>query len=147
MASLGSQFGTSKTQDYVLLAGIAFVGYIVYQVVQGVKQIPKAATAAAAAVKAAYTSTVDATANDLYILFGPDDAAALGSWIYLTVTFPDGRHAVPGNSVNADGSFVWTGYPPGTQAPITLQLVKDQQGNWYATDPTDFGVTNPGSWD
>jgi len=52
---------------------------------------------------------------------------------YLLVNFSDGtRHAVPANTVDQDGFFIWTGYPPGSQPDTGMQLMKDANGAWYA---------------
>jgi hypothetical protein len=143
--SVGSLLGTSRTQDYVLLAVLAVVGYVVYQAVQGVKTVAGAAGTAAAAVSAGFTATGNALGSGLYALFGPSDAQALGSMTYLMVNFPDGaRHAVPGNTVGPTGLFQWTGYPPGSAALLTLQLMKDTAaGAWYATAPATNDNNQP----
>jgi len=146
MASVGERLGTSQTQDFVLLGMMALGFYVIYQIVQGIKTTTHAVGAAAGLVADAYTATRDALADDLFILFGPDDSKALGSMAYLVVNFPDGRHAVPADTVTDTGLFRWTGYPSGSQPERTLQLVKDRSGAWYATDDTDFGVTSPGQW-
>lgn len=143
--SLGGRLGTTQTQDYVLLALLALGGYVIYQIVQGVKATGAAVGAAASAVgrgvQTAYTTTTDALGSGLYSLFGPDDAKALGSMTYLMVNFPDGlRHSVPANTVNASGLFTWTGYPPGSQPPIVLTLMKDANGAWYATSDTPMAI-------
>lgn len=142
MQSLGSRLGTTQTQDFVLLGGMVLVGYVLYNLILGIK------TAGAGVVAAgkALTSVGDALGSGLYTLFGPSDAQILGETVYLTVAFPDGRHAVPSSSVNPDGTFTWTGYPPGSMSPVTYQLVKDASNQWYATVNTDFGVTNTTGW-
>lgn len=142
--SLGSVLGTSQTQDYVLLAALAVVGYVIYQAVQGIKTVAGGVGSAAAAVSAGFTATGNAIGSGLYSLFGPSDAQALGSMTYLMVNFPDGnRHAVPGNSIGPTGLFQWTGYPPGSQPLLTLQLVKDSSGAWYATAPPTNDNSQP----
>jgi hypothetical protein len=145
--SVGESLGTSQTQDFVLLAGLGVAFYVIYQLVQGVKTTAHVVGAAADLVAEAYTTTRDALTTDLYILFGPDDEKALGALDYLLVNFPDGqRHAVPGTTITPTGLFVWAGFPPGSQPSITLQLVKDKSGAWYATyDDPNFGAT-PGGW-
>lgn len=146
MSSIGERLGTSKTQDFVLLGAIALVGYVIYNLVTAAKAGVAAVGAGAQAVSSALTSTGNAIGSGLYSLFGPSDAQTLGETTFLTVSFPDGKHAVPSSAVNPDGSFIWTGYPSGTQQPVTYQLVKDASNQWYATLNTDFGVTNPGGW-
>lgn len=146
MRSVGGALGTTRTQDFVLLGAIALLGYVIYNIVTGIKTGAAAIGAGAAAVGSALTTTGNALGSGLYALFGPSDAQILGNMVYLTVTFPDGRHAVPANTVNSDGTFTWTGYPSGTANPVTYQLVKDTNGNWFATVNTDFGVTNTASW-
>lgn len=146
MASVGERMGTSQTQDFVLLGALALGFYVLYQIVQAAKLTGKAVATAGQAVADAYTSTRDALTEDLYILFGPDDSKALGNMAYLMVNFPDGRHAVPANTITDTGLFQWTGYPAGSQPTRVLQLVKDNAGAWYATEDTDFGVTNPQGW-
>lgn len=142
MRSLGSHLGTTQTQDFVLLGAIALLGYVIYNAIAGVKAVGSGVVAAGKAL----TSVGDALGSGLYTLFGPSDAQILGETTFLTVAFPDGGHAVPASSINPDGTFTWTGYPAGTQQPITYQLVKDANNRWYATVNTDFGVTNPGGW-
>lgn len=147
MASIGERLGTSQTQDFVLLGALAVGFYVIVQLVQGLKLAGHAVGVAGQAVATAYTSTVDALSSGLYSLFGPDDAKALGAMDYLIVAFPDGqKHAVPANTVTSTGLFQWTGFPAGSQTAQPLQLVKDSSGAWYATDDTDFGVTNPAQW-
>ena len=146
MRSVGNRLGTTQTQDFVLLGAIALLGYVVYNIVSGVKAGAQAVGAGAQAVANALTSTGNAIGSGLYSLFGPTDAQALGETVFLTVSFPDGRHAVPSGTINPDGTFAWSGYPAGSQPVNTYQLVKDANGAWYATINTDFGVTNPTEW-
>lgn len=141
MQSVGSRLGTTQTQDFVLLGALALGAYVLYNLVQGVKASANVIGAAAQGL----TSTGAALGSGLYALFGPSDAQVLGTMKFLTVTFPDGGHAVPADSVNADGTFIWTGYPAGSQSPATYQLVKDANNRWFATMP-DFGVTNTTGW-
>lgn len=132
-----------KIETVLTVAAVGVGAYLVYKLFN---TAASAAGAVGAAVQQGYQSTVSALGSGLYKLFGPAD---IGTNLYYTVTFPDNsRHAVPSNTVDSTGAFTWTGYPPGSVAPQALQLVKDSNGQWYATDPTgqDFGVTNPGSW-
>lgn len=137
MRSVGSHLGTTNTQDFVLLGIVALAGYVIYNLVQGVKtaadEVGTAASAVGRVAATAYTSTVDAVASGLYALFGPAD---VGTSMYFTTAFPDGsHHAVPSNIVDSDGIFNWTGYPAGSEPPVTLRLVKDSSGHWFATTP------------
>lgn len=132
--SVGNRMGTSSTQDMVLLAVLAVGAYVLYKVFGAVSAVGSGISAVAGAAKEGYTATVDAVSSGLYAVFGPNDAKALGSMDFLLVNFPDGsRHAVPADSVTGTGLFTWTGYPAGSQPGITLQLVKDKSGSWYAT--------------
>jgi hypothetical protein len=126
---------SSKTQDVVLVLGLAVAGYVVYKLFSAASSAAGAVGAAASAVGTAaanaYQSTVSAVASGFYAVFGPAD---IGSSTYYLVNFPDGaRHAVPGNTVDSSGNFTWTGYPPGSQPAMALTLVKDSSGAWYAT--------------
>lgn len=138
MDSVGARLGTSQTQDYVLLAALALGAYVLYKVFSAASAVAGAASAGAKAVgqavSSAYTNTVDAVSSGLYAAFGPAD---VGTSVYFLVNFPNGaRHAVPSNTVDGSGNFTWTGYPPGSQQPIQLTLVKDQTGAWFATSNT-----------
>lgn len=130
--SVGQHLGTSKTQDYVLLAGLALVGYVLYKVFGAVSTVASGVGSAVSAVGGALTNTGEAIGSGLYDLVHPNE---LGSMDYLVVSFPDGKHAVPADSVNANGLFTWTGYPAGSQSPQVLTLVKDKATppNYYAT--------------
>jgi hypothetical protein len=129
---------TNPTQDLVLLGGLVLVGYVLYKVFGAVSAAAGAASAGAkavgATVKGGYTATVDALSSGLYSAFGPAD---VGTSVYYLVNFPDGtRHAVPSNTVDAQGNFTWTGFPPNSQDPLQLILVKDKSGAWFATSNT-----------
>src|SRR6516165_2851588 len=134
---------TSTTQNLVMLGGMGLVLYIAYNLIKGVKATVAGVGAVGKAAANAYTSAVNAVSSGLYTLFGPDDAAALGDSTYLLVSFPDGsRYAIGASQINPDGLFLWTGHPPGSQPAITLQLVKDNSGAWFATqDPNNTLLT------
>lgn len=124
-----------KTEDMIKLAALAAAGYVVYRLLSAASSAAAAAAgavgAAASAVNSAYQTTVAAVGSGLYAVFGPTDKSAS---MYYIVNFPDGnRHAVPSNTVDSSGNFLWTGYPPGSSGAITLTLVKDSAGAWYAT--------------
>lgn len=118
----------SKTSltDLPTLILLAVGGYVVYKLFGVGSYVAKAAASG-------YAKAVDTLATGLYVAFGPVDRG--GPNTYYVVNFPDGaRHAIPSDIITSDGLFTWEGYPPGSIAPITLQLVKDQQGKWYATE-------------
>lgn len=141
MQSVGGRLGTTQSQDFLLLGALALAGYVLYNLVQGVK----ASANVVGAVAQGLTSTGAALGSGLYSLFGPSDAQIMGTTEDLIVSFPDGSHAVPAQNINPDGTFSWTGYPPGSLPATTYQLVKDANSHWYATIP-DFGVTNTTGW-
>jgi hypothetical protein len=124
-----------KLEDVMLVVGLAAGGYALYKLFSVASSaagaVGSAVSAVGAAASNAYQSTVSAVGSGLFSLFGPSD---VGTNMYYTVAFPDqSHHAVPSNTVDADGNFVWTGYPPGSTPAITLTLVKDSMGNWWAT--------------
>lgn len=106
--------------NLLLIGAGAVLAYILY----------KKATAVTQAAGAAYTGTVNTVSDALSSLFGP---AVTASGTYYTVIFPDGStHAVPGNTVDAQGNFTWTGYPAGSQSPQALQIFLASDGTKYA---------------
>jgi|HubBroStandDraft_2_1064218.scaffolds.fasta_scaffold71702_4 hypothetical protein len=108
-----------NTNLLLIGAGVAAV-YLLY----------KKVGAAAQAAGAAYTDTVNKTSDVLSWLFGP--AVTLPN-VFYTVVFEDGSsHAVPANTVDANGNFTWTGYPAGSQQPQQLQLLVSNDGTKYA---------------
>lgn len=136
--SFGSRMGTSQTQDLVLLAGIGLGGYVLYKIFSAFSAVARGAGAAASAVASAtaagYNSVRDAVANGLFAVWGPADVS--GPSIYYNVTFPDGsNHAVDPTMIYGAGYFDWSGAPAGSQAVYTYQLIKDNNGFWYAIDP------------
>jgi hypothetical protein len=78
------------------LAIVAGAGVAIYL-------IARTFTAAGKVVSEAYDNSRDAIASGLYALFGP--AQDTSTDFYYTVRFADGNHAVPKDSVNADGVF------------------------------------------
>ena len=126
--------------ERVAIAGAIIVGG--YVLLQALGFLKKAATTAGQAAQTvvqaaefAYTSARDALSSGFYSLFGPDEN--FGPDTYYTVNFPDGsRHAIGADQVSANGQFTWTGYPAGSQAPQTLQIVVDSSGTKYATAPS-----------
>lgn len=109
-----------KTSNTLVLVGGAILAYFLY----------KKATAATAAVGQAYNTSVNTVSDALSAFFGP--AVTLSS-IYYTTTFPDGStHAVPGNSVDSAGNFIWTGYPAGSLPGAQYQLMVGSDGTKYA---------------
>jgi hypothetical protein len=119
-----------KTESIITVGVLAGAAYLLYQLLQGTS---KAVSTVTGAASTGYNAAVNAVSSGLYALFGPNDAKALGSMQYLLVNFSDGtRHAVPANTVDQDGFFIWTGYPPGSQPDTGMQLMKDANGAWYA---------------
>lgn len=120
----GKTFGVDTGLLKLLLGGIGV--YVVYRLVTGT------VNKAGAAVSTGYSAAVNWTSELLSSWFGPSMS---GSSVYHLVTFVDdgSRHAVGAGSVDSNGQFQWTGFPPGSQAPVTYQLGQDGSGNWVAS--------------
>jgi Na+/phosphate symporter len=103
-----------KKSNLVLIGVGAVVAYLLYA------KATAAAKAAAAAAGQAYTGSVNTVSDALSSIFG--SAVTLPGTFY-TAVFEDGTsHAIPANTVDANGNFTWTGYPAGSQLPQALQL-------------------------
>lgn len=119
--------GGFTAKDLIVLGGVGVGAYLLYQLFQGAKNV---GASAAAAVGGAYTNTVSSAGNVLNNWLGP---SLIGTNVYYTAIFPDGSsHAVPSNTVDANGNFTWTGYPAGSSPAQNLTLAQDANGNWLA---------------
>lgn len=90
-----------------------------------------AVSAVTGAAGAAYGGAVNTVSDTLSNFFGPSPTAATAT--FYIVIFPDGtRNAVPANTVDAQGNFNWTGYPPGSLPAQSYQIFVGSDGTKYA---------------
>lgn len=150
--SLGKHLGTSRSQDFVLLAALALGGYIVYQIVQGVKKTSETIGAA-----------VDQF-NQLATTAGESATSAIAK-VYAAATLPPPIH--PTGSVNLQPSGLIL--PTAQISPMVFDASDNQayfvyqnalysvapgavdaQGNYLAQivpDMPDWGNTTQTGWD
>lgn len=111
--SVGERLGTTPTQDWVLLAGIALAGYVLYKVFGAAKTLTAPLVAAGQAGADIYNqtselgdTTPDPTANTWASWYDPTQRSV---FVYV-LTFPDGNHHVIfGSDVQADGTLMYAG--------------------------------------
>lgn len=148
MPSAGSLLGTSKTQDFVLLAALALGGYIVYQLVQGVRATAGAVGAvggaALAGAKALTAPVATALASAWLSMTSAGSMPALGN-----VIFPDGT-TTPLSQLTVKQDALGNVYVGAPASGLLFQLQpSDASGNWPAlqiTDPSQIGQA-PGTLD
>lgn len=126
MASLGDSFGTSKTQDMVLLGVLVLGGYVVYQIFQQIKGLEAGVGKAAGAVAGAVRSGAVATYKGAQVVTAPVSDALASA--YEAMSFAP--------ALNVAGNVL---FPDGTMTPLSqLPIKQDTLGNVYVNPPPTY---------